>query len=44
MGYQNVVVKFADGIALETYVVNCEMLELPDDPRYVQEIEDITLR
>lgn len=44
MGYQNVIVKFADGMVLETYVQNCEILELPDEPRYVQEIEDINLR
>lgn len=44
MGYQNVTVKFVNGLSLDTFVLNGALLELPDDSKYIQEIAEITPR
>ena len=44
MGYQNVTVLFVDGSFLDTTVQNADRLDLPDDIKYIKEIERITVR
>jgi hypothetical protein len=41
---QRVTVVFIDGERLETFAYNSELVDLPDDIRYVKEIKDAEIR